>query len=213
MGPARAAADAAVQELRQRYPDDERTLQIELDRAEFFKIRDPKAAEAILHEMETNRNVQAAAAAHQQLVTMKAQQSLGKEPLDLKFEAVDGTKVDVAKLRGKVVLVDFWATWCGPCRMEIPYVVAAYKALHGQGFEVVGISLDQSKEQMVKYTKAAGMTWPQYFDGKSWGNEISTRYGITAIPTAWLLDKKGIVRSTEARGPDLEQQVKLLLAE
>jgi thiol-disulfide isomerase/thioredoxin len=178
-----------------------------------LKLRDPKAAESILHELEANKNPQAAAVAHQQLVAMKTQQSLGKEPLDLKFQAVDGTKVDLAKLRGKVVLLDFWATWCGPCRMEIPNVVAIYNGLHSQGFEIVGISLDQNKEQMVKFTKAAGMTWPQYFDGKSWANEISTRYGIDAIPAAWLLDKKGIVRSTEARGGNLGEQVKRLLAE
>jgi thiol-disulfide isomerase/thioredoxin len=163
--------------------------------------------------LETNKNPQAAALAHQQLVAIKTQASLGKEPLDLKFEAVDGTAVDLAKLRGKVVLLDFWATWCGPCRAEIPNVVATYNRLHSQGFEIVGISLDQDKGLMVRFTKAAGMTWPEYFDGKSWANEISARYGITAIPAAWVLDKKGFVRSTEARGADLEQQVKGLLAE
>jgi thiol-disulfide isomerase/thioredoxin len=181
--------------------------------AGLLKLRDPGATESILRELATSKNPQAAAMARQQLVAMKTQQSLGKEPLDLKFQAVDGTAVDLAKLRGKVVLLDFWATWCGPCRMEIPNVVATYKGLHSQGFEIIGISLDQNKEQMVNFTKAAGMTWPEYFDGKSWANEISTRYGINAIPAAWLLDKKGIVRSTEARAGNLEQQVKRLLAE
>jgi thiol-disulfide isomerase/thioredoxin len=111
------------------------------------------------------------------------------------------------------VLVDFWATWCGPCRMEIPNVVAAYNQLHKVGFEIVGISLDQSKERLVGYTQQAGMTWPQYFDGKGWGNDISSRYGINSIPSAWLVDKKGFVRYTETRGAALARQVKTLLAE
>ena len=212
-GAARAAADVAILELRQLYPDDLRTVRIQFDMAGILEVSDPAAAESILHGLATSTNAQVAAMAQQQLEALKFSQKLAKEPLDLKFEAVDGTTVDLAKLRGKVVLLDFWATWCGPCRMEIPNVVATYNGLHSQGFEIVGISLDQSKEQMVKFTKAAGMTWPEYFDGKSWGNDISTRYGITAIPTAWLLDKKGMVRSTEARGGNLGEQVKKLLAE
>jgi len=212
-GPVRAAAEAAIQELHQKYPDDVRTLQIQFDLVSVLKSRDLAAAAAMLHELETNKNPQTAALAHQQLVTMNFKQNLAKAPLDLKFVAVDGTQVDLAKLRGKVVLLDFWATWCGPCRMELPNVIATYKGLHSQGFEIVGISLDQNKEQMVKFTAAAGMTWPQYFDGKMWSNEISTRYGISAIPAAWLVDKKGFVRSTEARGAELEQEVKTLLAE
>ena len=212
-GPARAAADAAIQEVREKYPDAPRTFRMQFDVAEFFKTRDPQAAELIFRELETNKFPQVAAVAYQDLLVMKKQQNFGKAPLDLKFRAVDGTTVDLAKLRGKVVLLDFWATWCGPCRIEIPNVVATYNALHSQGFEIIGISLDQDKEQMVKFTKAAGMAWPQYFDGKTWGNEISTRFGIDSIPAAWLLDKKGVLRFTEARGGSLGEQVKRLLAE
>jgi len=97
--------------------------------------------------------------------------------------------------------------------MEMPNVVAAYNQLHKAGFEIVGISLDQSKDKMLGYTQQTGMTWPEYFDGKGWQNEISSRYGINSIPTAWLVDKKGVVRNAQARGDNLADQVKALLAE
>ena len=97
--------------------------------------------------------------------------------------------------------------------MEVPNVVAAYKELHNNGFEIVGISLDQDKEKLINFIKQAEMTWPQYFDGKMWNNDISSRFGINAIPAMWLVDKKGIVRSTDARGSELVAQVKKLLAE
>ncbi len=114
-------------------------------------------------------------------------------------------------MRGKVVLVDFWATWCPPCRDEVPDVVAAYKKYHAQGFEVVGISLDQDKEALVSYTKDKGMAWPQYFDGKGWDNAISTKFGIDSIPAMWLLDKKGMIVSTDARD-NLDAEIAKLLA-
>jgi len=134
------------------------------------------------------------------------------QPLDLKFISVDGTKFDLANWRGKVVLVDFWATWCGPCRREVPTVVSAYRKLHDKGFEIVGISLDRSKEQMLEFAKDKGMTWPQYFDGRVWDNTVATRFGIEGIPAMWLVDKQGRVRTTEAND-NLEAEITKLLAE
>jgi thiol-disulfide isomerase/thioredoxin len=132
------------------------------------------------------------------------------KPLDLKYTAIDGAKVDLATMRGKVVLVDFWATWCPPCREEVPKVVAAYNKYHAQGFDIVGVSLDQSKKAMLAFTKQNGMVWPQYFDGKGWDNNISKRFGITAIPAMWLVNKQGMVVSTNASGT-LGKEIKKLL--
>jgi thiol-disulfide isomerase/thioredoxin len=210
---ARRAVEAEITQLGKDYPDDQRTAIMQLELAVFLEHRDPGAAESMLRTLEASQNIRVASIAQQQLESLESTRRLAKAPLDLKFKAIDGTDVDVAKLRGKVVLVDFWATWCGPCRMEIPNVVATYNQLHKAGFEIVGISLDQSKEKLLGYTQQAGMTWPQYFDGKGWANDISRRYGINAIPAAWLVDKKGIVRSTQARGADLAEQVEALLAE
>jgi len=128
------------------------------------------------------------------------------KPLDLKFTAVDGRAVDLSKLRGKVVLIDFWATWCPPCRGEVPNVVAAYQKYHSQGFAIMGVSLDSDKDALLSFTKENGMVWPQYFDGKGWDNDISKGFGIDSIPAMWLVGKDGKVITTNARD-DLAGQV------
>lgn len=137
--------------------------------------------------------------------------ALGK-PLPIKFTAVDGREVDVTKLSGKVVLVDFWATWCGPCVAELPHVKDAYDKLHEKGFEIIGISFDQDKKKLETFVAEREMKWPQYFDGKGWGNAFGQKYGINGIPAMWLVDKKGNLRDMNARGA-LEEKVAKLLEE
>ena len=138
-------------------------------------------------------------------------EALGK-PLDIKFTAVDGREVDVNKMPGKVVLIDFWATWCGPCVAEIPNVKKAYDKLHGKGFEIVGISFDSDKDKLKEFVQEKDMPWPQYFDGAGWGNKFGKQFGINGIPTMWLVDKKGVLREMHARDR-LEGKVEELLAE
>jgi thiol-disulfide isomerase/thioredoxin len=158
---------------------------------------DPRVAEA----------AKATLARRQQMAELKS------KPVDLKFTAVDGKEVDLANMRGKVVLVDFWASWCGPCIAEMPNVVSAYSKLHDKGFEIIGISLDQDKAAMEGAMKKHQMTWTQYFDGAGWDNKISKRFGIQSIPAVWLIDKKGMLRETGLRGEALAMGVQKLLAE
>jgi peroxiredoxin len=125
--------------------------------------------------------------------------SRGK-PMSLQFTAVDGRSVDLSKLKGKVVLVDFWATTCGPCVKELPRVKAAFEKFQSRGFEVVGISCDTDKEQLLRYVKQHDMLWPQYFDGKQQeDNKFTVEFGIDGIPHMFLVDKKGLLRFDNVR--------------
>jgi thiol-disulfide isomerase/thioredoxin len=134
------------------------------------------------------------------------------QPLDIRFTALDGREVDLAKLKGRVVLVEFWSTTCGPCIAEMPAVKAVYEKLRDRGFEVVAISLDLNESAVRRFVKENELPWPQHFDGKGWENEFAVRHGIFSLPTKWLVDKRGDLRYTSARF-DLERQVTALLDE
>jgi thiol-disulfide isomerase/thioredoxin len=166
----------------------------------------------LLEELAKSPTVAIAELAQSRLVMAKTLAELKSKPLDLKFKAVDGSDFDLEKLRGKVVLVDFWATWCGPCMIELPKVVEAYGKLKDKGFEIVGISLDEDEAELKRVIKAKQITWPHYFDGKGWENPYAKKYGVDGIPAMWLVNKKGVVVDIEA-DDDLEAKVEKLLAE
>ena len=137
----------------------------------------------------------------------------------IKLEGIllDGTKLDWKSYHGKVVLVDFWATWCGPCRQEVPNVLRLYRAYHEKGFDVVGVSLDDRREQAESYIKQYDVPWPNLFsedeDQRKWEHPMAVYYGITGIPMAILVDRDGKVVSLQARGEMLARELRRLLGE
>ncbi len=139
--------------------------------------------------------------------------AVGNAPIDFEVRSITGDVVGPSKFRGKVLLLDFWATWCGPCRAEMPNVKRVYQKYHDRGFEILGISLDRSRRDLDRYLADHGITWPQYFDGKYWQNEIAQRYGIQSIPTTFLIDRRGRIRYRSLRGPALEKAVRELVSE
>ncbi len=143
---------------------------------------------------------------------IKAALAEGTKFPDFEVKDTTGKPLSIANYKGKVVLLDFWATWCGPCVHELPNVIKTYEAHHPKGFEIIGISLDKDQDKLASFTKEKNMTWVQYFDGLVWENKLAVRYGINSIPATFLLDGQGTIIGKDLRGEALEEAVGKALA-
>ncbi len=139
---------------------------------------------------------------------------VGANPFALTGQTLAGKTLSLDSYKGKVVLLDFWATWCAPCRAELPNLLANYKKYRAQGFDIVGISLDEadSEMQLRKFVAANQMTWPQLFDASPFKGPNATKYGVKAIPFTLLIGKDGKIAAVNPRDEDLEPEIQAALA-
>ncbi|HCO68605.1 MAG TPA: thiol:disulfide interchange protein [Dysgonomonas sp.] len=141
------------------------------------------------------------------------QDFIGQQYIDITGADPNGKNVSLSDYVGnnKVVLLDFWASWCGPCRVEMPNVVEAYAKYKSKGFEIVGISLDEEKDAWVQGIKDMNMSWIQMSDLKGWQSELSAPYGVSSIPFTLLIDQNGTVIAQNLRGTALDSKLEELL--
>jgi len=148
----------------------------------------------------------------QTTLTQVRAQLIGSVAPEISLPTTEGDTLNLSDLRGKVVLVDFWASWCGPCRRENPRVKALYEKYKDQGFEIYGVSLDRSKDAWVKAIAQDGLPWKHVSDLKYWQSVAARTYGVSSIPYTVLLDREGKIVAKKLRGAALEKKVADVLA-
>ncbi len=134
----------------------------------------------------------------------KSKVKVGMEAPEIALPTPDGETLKLSDLRGQYVLIDFWASWCKPCRAENPNVVRVYNEYKDKGFEILGVSLDRNKQAWVQAIQKDGLTWPHISDLGFWKSEAAQTYGVSSIPYTVLVDKEGKIIAENLRGGNLE---------
>ena len=168
--------------------------------------------ESLLNALDTNlAKVQIIKDLNERVVVMKTV-AVGQKAPDFTLNDVNGNPVSLSsKIGSKLLLIDFWAAWCGPCRAENPNVVKVYKEFNKKGFSVFGVSLDRTKEDWVQAIAKDNLTWTHVSDLQYWASAAAKLYAVGAIPANFLLDEKGIIIGKNLRGEDLYNKVKEVL--
>jgi thiol-disulfide isomerase/thioredoxin len=182
-------------------------LQKSIDMSEDFAFLDK--IEAAMYK--ANPDNQFMKTFHQQ-TDVERKTAIGFPAPDIALSDADGNIRKLSSLKGKVVLVDFWASWCGPCRKENPNVVAIYNKYHDKGFEIYSVSLDKDRDSWLKAIAKDNLLWPNHVsDLKYWKSEGAAIYGVSSIPYTVLIDRKGKIVAKRLRGEDLEKKIAELL--
>lgn len=140
-----------------------------------------------------------------------AQVNTGTQAPDFTLKDLNNTAVKLSDFRGKVVLVDFWASWCGPCRRSNPKMVRLYEKFKDRGLIIIGVSIDEKKASWKAAVKKDQLPYIQLNDPAGWQSPTAEKYGVEAIPATFLIDAKGIIRAIDAEGTELEQKISELL--
>lgn len=191
------------------YPEAENKVKLQIVQSSLLLKEDHSKGIALLEQLTKDSNPELAEAAKAALSKAR----LVGSKLDLSFVDSQGKPVDLNQLSGKVVLIDFWASWCPDCAREMPQVQQLYRTFESKGLAIVGISLDKDRRAMDNFIAKHLIPWPQYFDGKGWKSDLVTRYSVHEIPEMWIINKKGIVETTSADVTQLASTVERLVAE
>jgi peroxiredoxin len=140
-----------------------------------------------------------------------AQVKKGEPAPEISLPGANGSVVNLSDLKGKVVLIDFWASWCGPCRNNNPRLVKLYQKFHEKGFEIFGVSVDNTSASWKEAIKEDQLQWVQVNDNKGWNSSVAMTYNVNAIPASFLVDKEGVIRAIDFEGRALEAKIKSLL--
>jgi len=136
---------------------------------------------------------------------------VGQQAPEISLPDTKGNITNLSSLKGKVVLIDFWASWCMPCRVSIPAVVKLYNKYHSKGFEVYGVSIDEKKNAWLKAIKQDNINYTQVNDKAGWYAKVAEAYGVNEIPATFLIDKKGTIIAVNPEGKELEDKINELL--
>jgi peroxiredoxin len=140
-----------------------------------------------------------------------SQMRTGNAASDLSLPDINGNMVNLSGLKGKVVLLDFWASWCVPCRRNNPHLLKLYHKYHSKGLEIYGVSLDNDHDNWKEAVSQDHMEWIQVIDDKGWDASSALAYGVDMIPSSFLIDKCGVIRKVNVEGAPLESGIKHLL--
>ena len=144
-------------------------------------------------------------------VIASAQPKIGTLSPEITLKDVNGKEISLSSLKGKVVLIDFWASWCGPCRKSMKHLSAIYPALKTKGFEIYGISIDENTDDWKKAVAADKISWLQVNENGGWNAPVANLWKIDQIPTSYLLDKQGKIVARDLEGRQLEAKINQLL--